>query len=463
MVSSSPASVTATLSAAVDPATVSAATVILVGRGPDLAFDTGDDVPVVPTSIGGSGSVITVDLSGVVLGNDVYRFQVRGIPTAPATHANLFAYWKLTEGSGSTASDSSPGGRHGTLNGAAWASGLFGKALSLNGGGQRVDIDAGVLTPGWTVAMWVSKTGAVDTIATSLMDSNSTTGISLRMEQFAAPKDVGITEYTAVDYGFGYVPTLQTWVHLAFTSDASNAHLFVNGVLEDTAPRAFNLHVDKLGTARTAATFSPICLMNEVQVYNRVLAQPEIASLAVLSGCVKGASGRALNGEFGGAFPSGDASEGGDFVTYFGVNVAPPTPPPAPPGAFTLISPANGATSVSRSPNFAWNAAAGAASYTLDVATDPGFASLAFTRAGLIATSSAPAVPLAHGTLYHWRVTAVNPNGTTVATGAPYSLTTIAAPTIDIVAGGDGCGLSGLELGGVLFLLLALRRRRRAA
>src|SRR5207249_1063894 len=128
-------------------------TVTLVGRGGDGLFGTGDDVAITPGTVVVSGGVITLDLSAQTLPNDVYRVKLSGNPAAPGTKPNLFGYWKLNEGAGTLAADSSGNGRNGTLSaGAAWANGLFGKAAALNAGVTRVDINAGTVTPSWTAS-----------------------------------------------------------------------------------------------------------------------------------------------------------------------------------------------------------------------------------------------------------------------------------------------------------------------
>ena len=47
--------------------------------------------------------------------------------------------WLLDEGSGDTAYDTSGNDNHGTINGAAWADGKFGGALSFDGEDDFVD------------------------------------------------------------------------------------------------------------------------------------------------------------------------------------------------------------------------------------------------------------------------------------------------------------------------------------
>lgn len=446
----SPSSVTVTLSAAPDAATVSSASVKLIGRGPDLGFGTGDDVVIAPTSVGVVGNAIVIDLSALTLANDVYRVRVSGTSTAPASATGPFGHWRLNEGTGPTASDGSGNARHGTLNGATWSTGIFGNALKLDGGGTRVDIDQGMLAPNWTVAMWVCVNDTINTAAATVLDSTGV-GSSLQLEQFVG-KDVGITEYTVTNYGFGYLAPLQRWIHLTWTSDAANANLYVNGTLSNTAPRAFNIHVDKFGTARTFVSLSPKCLLSEAQIYTRVLTGGEITALATLSDCVRVAAGNVLNGEFSGTFPTGANGEGGDFISHFGVNV------PAPPAPFTLISPASGATGVSTTPHFTWAAATGSTSYTLQVATDAAFAGIVLNQAGIAATDLIAPTALAASTPYFWRVTAVQGGESTGASGAPLSFTTGAAPAGAVADDDDDdCGLIGLEF---LLPVLILRRRR---
>jgi hypothetical protein len=192
--------------------------------------------------------------------------------------------------------------------------------------------------------------------------------------------------------------------------------------------------------------------MSEVQVYDRVLTPGEIASLATIGGCIKSTTGGVLDGEYTGSFPSGDAVPGGDFEALFGINVA-----IIPPTAFTLISPPNGDVGVPVRPKFRWNSASGAASYKLQVATDLGFTLLVVDEAGIPGTSFKLTTPLDSGQVYYWRVIAVNGAGSTTATGAPASFTTVSK--VIIVVGGGSCGLLGLEV----LILLALRRQRLGA
>jgi hypothetical protein len=99
----------------------------------------------------------------------------------------------------------------------------------------------------------------------------------------------------------------------------------------------------------------------------------------------------------------------------------------AAPGAVTLTAPANGANGVAATPTFTWNAVAQAASYSIEVATSPSFATVVASASGLTTTSFTPASALNTSTTYFWRVWAENACGTG-AYSAVYSFSTVAAP-----------------------------------
>jgi subtilisin-like proprotein convertase family protein len=88
------------------------------------------------------------------------------------------------------------------------------------------------------------------------------------------------------------------------------------------------------------------------------------------------------------------------------VNVA--TPLAAAPA---LTAPANGSTGAATTPTFTWNAVAGAASYDIQVASDPAFGTIVASATGLTGTSWTPGSALASDTVHYWRVRAVNACG----------------------------------------------------
>jgi hypothetical protein len=103
------------------------------------------------------------------------------------------------------------------------------------------------------------------------------------------------------------------------------------------------------------------------------------------------------------------------------------TPPPAPPSAPTLSSPAAGATDIAVSPTLSWNAAGQAASYSVQVSTGADFSSAVANGTGITATSYTPS-GLLNVTTYYWRVNASNASGTSAWSSAR-SFTTVAGAT----------------------------------
>ena len=82
----------------------------------------------------------------------------------------------------------------------------------------------------------------------------------------------------------------------------------------------------------------------------------------------------------------------------------------AAPAAVAPATPDDGATGVETMPTLSWNAADGADTYHLQVATDDAFASLVADLTGLTDTQAAVG-PLGNSTQYFWRVRAANAGG----------------------------------------------------
>ena len=99
----------------------------------------------------------------------------------------------------------------------------------------------------------------------------------------------------------------------------------------------------------------------------------------------------------------------------------------ATPGAPTLTSPANGAVSVPATPTFTWSAAAGATSYSIQVATDAGFSNIVASATGLASPTWVSNVALNTSTQHFWRVQSTNACGTST-NSAVFSFSTVAAP-----------------------------------
>jgi hypothetical protein len=94
----------------------------------------------------------------------------------------------------------------------------------------------------------------------------------------------------------------------------------------------------------------------------------------------------------------------------------------------TLISPTNGASSVTLTPLIDWSDVSGATSYNIQVANNSGFTSPIIDLSSLPSSQyQVPSGLLQANTLYYWRASASNSNGTS-AWATAWNFTTIASP-----------------------------------
>jgi hypothetical protein len=99
----------------------------------------------------------------------------------------------------------------------------------------------------------------------------------------------------------------------------------------------------------------------------------------------------------------------------------------AAPGTPVLLSPANGAPNIPAMPVFTWNALPGASTYSIQVASDPGFTNIVASASGLSGPTWTANIVLNTSTTYFWRVQADNACGTG-SYSAAWSFTTLPAP-----------------------------------
>ena len=94
------------------------------------------------------------------------------------------------------------------------------------------------------------------------------------------------------------------------------------------------------------------------------------------------------------------------------------------PATPTLTAPASGSVGAALRPTLTWAATTGAASYTVQIATDAAFSNIVYTANNVTGTSHTVGSNLAANTLYFWRVTPANPCGTGSASTA-FTFTTV--------------------------------------
>jgi len=204
-------------------------------------------------------------------------------------YSGLFGHWRLDDGKGDVATDSSGNGHHGTLvGGTAWVKSARGMALSFDGVDDFVETDTSFpdLTMPFSISLWVNPTATQMEYA-DILGNHGEPFVGLSIQQDKTQTN---------SYGFGYGDgkrwqgagpaqlKADQWQHLAVVCDGENAILYVNGV--ETArgpgkgPLAANPNQNlKLGQGyHTARYFRG--LLSDVRIHRKALSAAEVADLA---------------------------------------------------------------------------------------------------------------------------------------------------------------------------------------
>ncbi len=227
--------------------------------------------------------------------------------TSQSISTGLQGHWKLDEGSGTTASDSSGNGNDGTLtNGPTWVSGRFNNALHFDGVNDYVDVpDSNDFTFGdgssdspFSVALWINLDDATDGVIIG-KGPQSTTGewtlhmagtdfLSWRLRDTSAG---GVEAFLNTDFAFTQYQG--QWIQVVATYDgrggataAQGLKLYVNGTEATDVTRTDNasyvsmennavaLHVGYNGTNNFLEGS-----LDDVRIYDRALGSDEVEAL----------------------------------------------------------------------------------------------------------------------------------------------------------------------------------------
>ena len=212
-------------------------------------------------------------------------------------------HWRLDEGAGTTASDSSGSGNHGTLvNGPAWTAGRLGRALSLDGVNDYVTVpDSASLRPSSiSVALWVYL------LSDPNCDGNNNWRYFVYKDAWGKGYWLILEDDRTLSWSVGVsgsdkwvfpgVPSripLSQWTHIAATYDAGSGllRLFVDGGLVgslSTSPGSIT-YPSPAGALRLGGTNLVSCptgsgtanaKYDDVRGYNRALGQEEVSARA---------------------------------------------------------------------------------------------------------------------------------------------------------------------------------------
>jgi len=147
----------------------------------------------------------------------------------------LMGMWLFDEGEDDTAVDSSGNGNDGTLEGAAWIDGKFGKALEFNGASDYVDTGNDPITDVsatnvLSISAWVRRANDASSMLVAIRRTPG--GYVLGVGVLGAgANQVKMTKYAIVDIYLGDFPQDTDWHHLVGVWDEDGQTVYIDGEL----------------------------------------------------------------------------------------------------------------------------------------------------------------------------------------------------------------------------------------
>jgi hypothetical protein len=203
---------------------------------------------------------------------------IMGTPGVPLSIQNgLAGWWKLDDGSGTSAADSSGNGKTGTLvNAPTWTTGNINGALTFNGTNQQVSIPSLGLSSVFSFSFWVKSTYGTGSEMFSIgnfiyCEANYSAG-----DIAACSPDASTHVITAGGLMDG------NWHHVAYVSTGAAATqlMYVDGTLQGTVTATPNLSGGSTATIASQNGSNYFHgTIDDVRVYNRALSAAEVAGL----------------------------------------------------------------------------------------------------------------------------------------------------------------------------------------
>jgi Concanavalin A-like lectin/glucanases superfamily len=229
---------------------------------------------------------------GMWLDHEADRPEAKGyiVEYEPAPMPAPIAEWRLDEGEGATAHDTSGYGRDGTVNGATWVEGVSGAALSFESG-QYVDLGTGLLGGDQftdiTIDAWFNcRSDSPIVNPYSAIFADETTDGEINVGVAADGRAMALI-YTEGASGTLYGPHVadDQWHRITVTKSGDQAALIVDGLVRDTMAVSGSLRVNQethvtIGEKWTTfhgASFPG--MIDEVRVYDQGLPLPGDANM----------------------------------------------------------------------------------------------------------------------------------------------------------------------------------------
>lgn len=223
-------------------------------------------------------------------------------------NSGLAGYWKLDEGTGTSAVDSSINGNTGTLtNGPTWTTGQIGSAVDFEGNYITASIPS--LGTTYTASAWIKSDSVTgNSIFFSHRSTSDISPVAFQLDhtdadiRFVVRDDAGniaTATYTAA-------LSIGQWTHVVGVRSGNTITLYVNGIAATAAsasfgtltPNSMNIGAAAVGSVTRSHFFNGA--VDEPRVYSRVLSVDEVAQLYRYSGPAAADSGLVGHWSFNG-------------------------------------------------------------------------------------------------------------------------------------------------------------------
>jgi hypothetical protein len=218
-------------------------------------------------------------------------------------NSGLAGYWKLDEGSGTSAVDSSINGSTGTLTGGpTWTTGQVGGAVDFDGTDDYINLGSPAaldIRGSITMSAWV-KTDVLNT--TQAIFSVGTRACCGTENYLHINWNAGGGTYRFIFASFGVASVSSSsnlssgvWYHVVGTWDGATRKIFINGVLDGSTAQTsqptdyLNAVIIGGGEAGNGPYFNGS--IDETRIYNRALSDNEVAQLYRYTGPAAADSG----------------------------------------------------------------------------------------------------------------------------------------------------------------------------
>jgi len=239
----------------------------------------------------GQGFDLNVTVTAADVGSSPETFNVTARADAVGINDGLVGYWSFDEGSGTTAHDSSGNHNDGTIYGANWTDGKFGKALSFDGNDDNVTVPGSPslnnISDAITITAWM-KLKQVPTEAYELINAGGYSYIAYAYVADPAGLRFNLGICTAPNVGHDlaqyaippYLPYDQ-WYYVVWMYDSNGyAAIYVDGNPYVSTTRmsgkiynfGWGLIINDRGLQKG--------IVDEMRIYNRTLNQQEIRTFA---------------------------------------------------------------------------------------------------------------------------------------------------------------------------------------